>query len=201
MTPTAGLGSSDLRVQRTRKLILDALIELTIQKGFAQVTVRDITRQAGINRATFYRHYQDKFDLLDQYAQAVYDLLDTPASEALAVHEGHRSPAPSGLVRMLEHLRTHARFYRVMLGQNGDPGFAERIRRYVEKRLRRSLPEAMPGDAMMVDFCLSYMSSASVGAILWWLDHEMPYAPEELAALSYRLTAANLQAVFGYPAP
>src|SRR5262249_19783727 len=69
--------SSDLRVQRTHKLILEALLDLTVQKGFASVTVRDITQKAAINRATFYRHYQDKFDLLDRYTQAVYQLLDT----------------------------------------------------------------------------------------------------------------------------
>jgi AcrR family transcriptional regulator len=67
----------DLRVRRTRKLISDALIDLTKEKGFAAVTVRDIAERAGINRATFYRHYQDKFDLLDRYAEAVYELLDT----------------------------------------------------------------------------------------------------------------------------
>ena len=69
--------SGDLRVQRTHKLILEALLDLTVQKGFANVTVRDITQKAGINRATFYRHYQDKFDLLDRYTRAVYQLLDT----------------------------------------------------------------------------------------------------------------------------
>ncbi len=196
-TPTARHErlQNDLRVQRTHKLILDALIELTIEKGFAAVTVRDITRQAGINRATFYRHYQDKFDLLDQYSQAVYDLLD------VAEPDGHAPQATSGLVRMLEHLRANARFYRVMLGKNGDPGFAERIRKYVEKRLRRSLPDALLDKTPLADFCLSYLSSAAVGSVLWWLEHDMPYSPEEMAVLSYRLTEANLQAMLGYRAP
>ena len=201
-TPTARHEQlqNDLRVQRTHKLILDALIEITIQKGFAAVTVRDITRHAGINRATFYRHYQDKFDLLDQYSQAVYDLLDTPETEALTTMEGNSPQVPSGLVRMLEHLRANARFYRVMLGKNGDPGFAERIRKYVEKRLRRSLPDALLDETPLVDFCLSYLSSAAVGSVVWWLEHDMPYSPEEMAALSYRLTEANLQAMLGYRA-
>jgi AcrR family transcriptional regulator len=57
----------DLRVRRTRKVLKSALIELTIEKGFAAVTVQDIADRAMINRATFYRHYLDKYDLLGQY--------------------------------------------------------------------------------------------------------------------------------------
>jgi AcrR family transcriptional regulator len=60
----------DLRVRRTRKLLKSALIELTIEKGFAAVTVQDIADRAMVNRATFYRHCLDKYDLLDQYMSA-----------------------------------------------------------------------------------------------------------------------------------
>ena len=108
----------DLRVQRTRNLIVEALIDLTIQKGFAAVTVQDIVTRAGINRATFYRHYQDKFDLLDQYVEAVYQLPDNPLEPGSLAGEG---PAAEkmvlGLTRMLEHVRRHAEFFRVMLGK------------------------------------------------------------------------------------
>lgn len=56
----------DLRVRRTRTTLQRALIELTVEKGFAAVTVRDICERAMVNRSTFYRHYIDKYDLLDQ---------------------------------------------------------------------------------------------------------------------------------------
>lgn len=185
----------DPRVQRTLKLILEALIELTVRKGFSNVTVRDITQHAGINRATFYRHYQDKFDLLDRYTQAVYELLDAPDDGLLMPVEGHSEITSTGLVRMLEHIRANAKFYRVMLGKNGDPAFAEKIRHYIEKRMRRSMPQTLLHEKVFIDLNLSYMSSGSVGAVLWWLENEMPYPPEKLAAISFRLSAANLKAI------
>ena len=37
------------------------------EKGFASVTVSDITERAMVNRSTFYRHYLDKYDLLEHY--------------------------------------------------------------------------------------------------------------------------------------
>ena len=66
--------SEDLRIQRTRKLLQEAFIALTVEKGFAAITVRDITQRARVNRSTFYRHYLDKYDLLEQYMNELYAL-------------------------------------------------------------------------------------------------------------------------------
>src|SRR5688572_981142 len=114
----------DLRVRRTRKLLIQALIELTIEKGFAAITVQEIADRAMVNRATFYRHYLDKHDLLEAYMREVYEL--TASQEQLPAVElpgaASNSP-PAGTVRMLEHMWLHADFYRVMLGAQGDPAF------------------------------------------------------------------------------
>ncbi len=55
----------DPRIQRTRQLLQQALVELVAEKGFQAITVQDITHRARINRATFYAHFVDKFDLLE----------------------------------------------------------------------------------------------------------------------------------------
>src|ERR1700694_4636655 len=54
----------DLRIRRTHKFLQEAMIELIAEKGFDALTVGDIAERAMINRATFYRHYQDKYDLV-----------------------------------------------------------------------------------------------------------------------------------------
>lgn len=56
----------DPRVPRTRKLIMDAFIELSMKKHFKDITIKDITTAATINRATFYSHFMDKHDLLEK---------------------------------------------------------------------------------------------------------------------------------------
>jgi len=55
----------DPRERRTRKLLDQAFLELLAEKGFDAITVQDIASRAGVNRATFYAHFHDKFDLLD----------------------------------------------------------------------------------------------------------------------------------------
>lgn len=52
---------TDPRIIRTRKLIMDSFIELSSKKEF-----KDITEKAMINRATFYYHFEDIYDLLEK---------------------------------------------------------------------------------------------------------------------------------------
>ncbi|MFB9276157.1 TetR/AcrR family transcriptional regulator [Cohnella cellulosilytica] len=66
---------TDPRVLRTRKLIMDSFIELSGKKEFKEITVKDLTTEAMINRATFYYHFED-----------IYDLLEKVLSEVLSVN-------------------------------------------------------------------------------------------------------------------
>lgn len=63
-------GKVDPRIIRTKQLIQDAFNSLLLEKDFKSITVRDITEKATINRATFYAHFTDKYELLDQTISA-----------------------------------------------------------------------------------------------------------------------------------
>lgn len=59
-------GNEDLRKIRTRKFIIDSFIQLLEKKDFNSIKIGDITSRAMINRATFYHHFVDKYDLLEK---------------------------------------------------------------------------------------------------------------------------------------
>jgi AcrR family transcriptional regulator len=65
----------DPRIIRTRKLLMDAFIKITQKKEFKDITIKDITEEATVNRATFYAHFQDKYDLMD--ASITEDILES----------------------------------------------------------------------------------------------------------------------------
>lgn len=62
---------TDPRIVRTRKLIMDSFIELSGKKEFKDITIKDITAEAVVNRATFYYHFEDKYDLLEKVLSEV----------------------------------------------------------------------------------------------------------------------------------
>ncbi|MBE5103378.1 TetR/AcrR family transcriptional regulator [Priestia aryabhattai] len=55
----------DPRILRTRRLLMDSFITLTFKKDFKDITIKDITDEATVNRATLYSHFNDKYDLMD----------------------------------------------------------------------------------------------------------------------------------------
>jgi AcrR family transcriptional regulator len=65
MLPNPKEEKLDPRVKRTRGLILQSFSELLAEKGFESISVQDVTDKAEINRATFYKHFPDKYALLD----------------------------------------------------------------------------------------------------------------------------------------
>lgn len=67
--------AEDLRVQRTKKAIKTAFIELVNEEGFADVTIKGIAEKAIINRQTFYNYYQDKYDLTEHLNNEYLEIL------------------------------------------------------------------------------------------------------------------------------
>ena len=60
-----GKPSNDPRAEHTRQELKQAIIRVLGAKSFDKVSVNDITKEAAVNRATFYSHYPDKYDLLN----------------------------------------------------------------------------------------------------------------------------------------
>lgn len=180
--------NQDLRVTRTRKMLREAMITLAIQKGFANITINDIVELAMVNRATFYRHYQDKYDLVESYLDELY----TDLNAAPAPPPSPAEPNPR-LVKLFEHIRDHAPFYRAMLGPQGYSGFGERIRRLTEATLRARWEAAEVRTRMPPPLLLNYLSHASYGAMVWWLEEGMSHPPEQVARWLHQLTLAVFQ--------
>ena len=88
--------ANDLRVTRSQRFIREALIDLIEERGFDALSVGEITARAMVSRATFYRHYRDKYDLVEQiYAEAMQALFG-----AIAVQQTVHSPQMIMLLNM-----------------------------------------------------------------------------------------------------
>ena len=100
--------SSDLRVRRTQKLLREALIALIEERSFDAITVGEIAERAMVSRAAFYRHYQDKYDLVEKIFEVVRNVsaqgvtvLLVEQNAKLALQAAHRGYVmDSGLVTM-----------------------------------------------------------------------------------------------------
>jgi len=182
---------SDPRVLRTHKLLQDALIELTAEYGFDTITVGDIANRATVNRATFYRHYQDKYDLTEQiFQEAIVQFageLDPPGEVALSMDP--QNP-PERWVKLFEHFSEHERLYGPLLGSKGSSWFVSKMRDHFVKlleereKLRAKLP-AMQGEVLQGEIprkvVITLASNLFISTIAWWLESGKQYSPKQIA--------------------
>jgi len=201
--------TTDLRVQRTHQLIKEALISLMEEQGFDRTTVRDITARAAINRATFYLHYQDKFDLLQKTVggmmRQLEEAMQLPPDFSADQLNMDADVPPHSFIRQFEHLAANSKFYKVMLGPNGVPGFAGRMEHVIQDALFERLSLAQPSEqnlSLPRELIIRYTTSAHIGLMKHWLESDMPYSPRYMATQLKRLhmlgpTRVSIQALPG----
>lgn len=72
----------DLRVQKTRRSIVNAFLRLRAKKPLEKISVKELSELAEINKATFYLHYKDIYDLSEnienELIENIFSAIDHP---------------------------------------------------------------------------------------------------------------------------
>ncbi|MGO8904536.1 MAG: TetR family transcriptional regulator [Solirubrobacteraceae bacterium] len=110
---SATLQTRSERKQRTREALLDGALELLDDRAFGSLSLREVTRAAGIVPAAFYRHFQDMdelgFALIDESFRRLRQMLRS-AREDRRDYDGVIRASVAILVRHVHENRLHFRF-------------------------------------------------------------------------------------------
>ena len=68
------------RSRKTRERLKEALLRLLARRDILDVTVSRLCQEAGVNRSTFYAHYQDIYDLLTKIEEDMLEDWATPVN-------------------------------------------------------------------------------------------------------------------------
>jgi len=213
--------SVDLRVRRTQKLLREALIALIEERGFDALTVGEIAERAMVSRAAFYRHYLDKYDLVenifedmaaevlrgcDPLRRSVIDRLGSQPSAdpwgEILEQAPEAQATPEAWVMMFDHFAHYERLYRALLGKKGSSWFVTRIRTFLADTLSARLQElagAISHQHVAVKrvfangFLPNLIGAQLIEAIVWWLEQERPYSSRQIATYCYHLMRSALR--------
>ena len=103
----------DIRVIRTQTAILKALADLIQKKKLSAITITDLCAKANINRNTFYYHYNNIFEFLDEHKQIVIE-------DIKKISEKNRTHGKDIHVDLCSALKNHPNFLTIMLSPNCD---------------------------------------------------------------------------------
>lgn len=185
---------TDRRVIRTKRFIRDALTELLKVKGFEEVTVSDLTEKANINRGTFYLHYRDKYDLLEQSETEIIEEINELAQEFHGINL-HGSTLQDllkqhpFLIKFIEYIAENADFMRVILGPNGDPAFQIKLKEVLKKNMMQNIERLVNVEKLTIPpaYFIAYATSAYLGVIQHWLKSGLKESPQEISAILSKL--------------
>ncbi len=170
---------TDLRVQRTRKLIMDSFMELSGAKEFKDITVKDITTEAMINRATFYYHFED-----------IYDLLEKVLSEVLLVNLDCTSYQNSDLnEEALVHIFIAITNFQKSLSNRCHRGYEDTIARIIREQLevifyKMLLKQRPTEDEQALKVTAVMLSWGIYGASVEWKRYSKQISPADFIKLA-----------------
>lgn len=181
---------NDARVRFTRQMIEETFLSLLREKPVSNITVTELCARAGINRATFYKHYMDVPDLLDKLEQQFI--------EKVCGALGNTAKVKPFLIELLTYLREDGRRYMILASDHGDRLFPSKIFTAVFERTYPLFKRNVPGasewwERMTYDF-LAYGSGAILSS---WMRDGMKDAPEGVAELMMSLCTGALEGIRG----
>jgi AcrR family transcriptional regulator len=184
---------TDRRIQRTRGLLQEALVELILEKGYEAITIQDILDRANVGRSTFYEHFYDKDDLLlSGFEHLRDDFEQYLAGQAIS----GESPWQLSL-SMFRHAEEHRPLYQAMAGKQGGNMAVGHIQKYLTHYLYDHLKTLLlqRNKNMPADILTQYIVSAFTGLLTWWLDNKPVYTAEQMNAFFRQLVEPGVGAV------
>ena len=194
--------AEDRRIQRTRALLLSALLDLIVERGYEEVTVQDIVDRANVGRSTFYKHFLDKRELLlsgvDGLQALVTQQRAVQASSAVVSQRLLSFTLP-----LFQHVQGNVRFCRALLGPRSGAIVEPRVERILAELVREELAPCTPSGAVPavpLDVVVQYSVSAFLGLLKWWMEQPTPCPAEEIDRQFRALTIPAISAALQLPA-
>ena len=180
------LKKEDRRVRRTKKLLTQALTELLQKKQVNEITVKELTDLADMNRGTFYMYYKDIFDMLEKIEDELFQKLDVIAQP----HE-HGDPTQQVkpiLLDLFRFIEENQEMCRVLLSPNGDMNFLHRLYEAIRERSLEIWKDQMGSlGEKEFDYRYSFVIFGCAGMIRAWVNRSCQETDMQMAELADRM--------------
>jgi AcrR family transcriptional regulator len=176
-----------LQARRTRMLVRTAATELCEHNGFDGLTVSELVDRAMVSRATFYRYYRDKYDVIEEMFAGAFENLTPAAADDPELRR-------TRWIEFFEHIAENRGLYKALLVDSRHGWFARHLR---SRFTSLTIEHAASGSTIFGDKTPEALSRilASVFAetITWWVANDLPIPPHDVATGAARAAGAIIR--------
>lgn len=170
----------DLRIRRTHKLLFDALIFLLSEKSFDNINITDICDKAMVHRTTFYKHFEDKYHLLDSLISQLVQNFEKKSTEQTPL-DNPRQYYVNLFKLLLEHMQENIKMYSVGVLSSGST--IKILQKILVERTKSKLENDEANGVVFlipVPVLSEFYSSAMVSLASWWIENNMPLSIDDM---------------------
>lgn len=173
----------DMRIRRTHKLLSNALMKLLKEKPFEKISVIDICEEAMVHRATFYTHFEDKYQLLTyslKELEMVFDKEDITENS----FEGYKNYYINIVKEIFDEVAKNKDMYSIFLKRYKSDSVVSKLQDTIIVKVKEKLDKCEE-NGIKLSVPSQILSCFYVGACIsvasWWIENNMPIPSEILA--------------------
>jgi AcrR family transcriptional regulator len=186
---------TDRRIEKSQKLLREALKSLVSEKDYDEISVQEIIDRANVGRSTFYTHFRDKDELL---LSGIHEMLGSVPS-----------PDTASLGKRYEKLIWFSLSVFKAIGHHRHPGEArigpkgrailhahlqQALARRIAEEVKKDLVSRKAGGSIPRDLLVQYVASTFILVLDWWVEGRSKLPPEDINGLFRALVLPALAA-------
>ncbi len=188
-------------IQKSRRLLHQALISLIQEKKYEAITVQRILDRAGVGRSTFYMHFRDKDELLIMGFEHLREMLHniqmrTPTTAA----ESYEKVIGFSLA-MFEHNYEYRNEWKALSGSQAGvivrQSIQEMIGNLIKEEFKAEFQKRKKSDSEIpFELFVHYLASTFMSVTSWWLNSKNPLPPNAVNDIYRALVVPSLKSNF-----
>ena len=190
---------NDIRYIKTDRSIQNSFWTLMNKKGFSHMSVQDIIKESMINRSTFYDHYKDKYDLLDQLENTMIDEMHCIMLNNIeAIKLTHAVPDEDlhiYLKQMLQYFYENATHFSLLMIENENTTFQKKLQQSTQQIWKEA--DILKELIIPPQYATVAVSSVISTMIIEWIKSGFKENIEEFTAIMHSVTNMFLKNMIG----
>ncbi|WEE35629.1 TetR/AcrR family transcriptional regulator [Lactiplantibacillus paraplantarum] len=156
----------------TNRQIQTALLTLIEEKSFDQISINDIIDSVHCARSTFYRYYDDKYDLLQTIETKLLKKIDDHRQQQNPLTDNNHQFIQSSLESGLQYFKANFAEFHALLGPNGDHQFENKL----EDGFNQRYAQLITANSVELELVRLAITAMSIRMLKYWL-----FNPEKIS--------------------
>jgi AcrR family transcriptional regulator len=183
----------DKRVERSRRLLIDALLELMKDRPYSKISVAHIAEQSGVARPTFYLHFHSKDELLIAYIDEMFEKFYAEIDEYITQR---KDADPVIATIMFRQWSDNAVFARLLVQDDIDSLMLSQFKNYIARVVERFMTaHSIKNKGGLLHYVVDFLAGASFMVITRWVREGLVETPEVMGELYASLVRPGLLTV------